>query len=569
MGKTVPSDLDIAQAANLVHINEIAKQLGLDPETDLIHYGKHIAKIDLAVMDKLQSRPDAKYIDVTAVTPTPLGEGKSTTTVGLGQAMKHINKNALIAIRQPSQGPTFGIKGGAAGGGYSQVVPMENFNLHLTGDIHAITAAHNLVSAMLDASLFHKNPLNIDINNIPWRRVVDLNDRALRNIIIGLGDRFDGVPRQTGYDITVASEIMAIMALSTSLKDLRARLGRMVVAYDKNKKPITAEDIKAAGAATVLLKDALMPNLMQTLENTPALVHCGPFANIAHGQSSVIADMIGAKTTDYLITESGFGAAIGAEKFFNIKCRYSGLKPNAVVLVVTIRALKSHTGKYKIVPGKPLDPALISENVEDVREGASNMIQHLENLRKFGVNPVVAINCFSDDTDNEVAAVKELAMANGAVGAAVCTLWADGGAGATDLAEMVVQACDTPNDFKFLYDVDRPIKEKIEVIAKEIYRADGVDYTAPANRQIKTFEDNGFGELPICMAKTHLSFSDNPKLKGAPRGFRVTITEVRASVGAGFIYPLLGTMRTMPGLPTTPVATQVDIDEDGKVVGLF
>lgn len=575
MSKTVPSDLEIAQNANLVHINKIAEQLGLDPDTDLEHYGKYVAKVNLEVLDKLKNRPNAKYIDVTAVTPTPLGEGKSTTTVGLGQAMKVIGKNAVIAIRQPSQGPTFGIKGGAAGGGYSQVVPMENFNLHLTGDIHAITAAHNLVAAMLDAQVYFEyrgraaKDLNINLHNIPWRRVVDLNDRALRNVIVGLGGLLDGVPRQTGFDITVASEIMAILALTNSLEDLRARLGRMVVAYTKNKTPVTADDLQAAGAATVLLKDAIKPNLMQTLENTPALVHCGPFANIAHGNSSVLADMIGTKCADYLITESGFGAAIGAEKFFNIKCRASGLKPNAAVLVVTIRALKSHTGKYKIIPGKPLDPALITENVADVEEGASNMIQHLENMRKFGVNPVVAINCFTDDTEKEVQAVKELALANGAVGAAVCTLWADGGKGATELAEMVVDACEQPNDFKFLYEVNQPIKNKIETICKEIYRADGVEYTATAEKQIASFEKDGFGDLPICMAKTHLSFSDDPKLKGAPRGFNITITEVRASPGAGFIYPLCGEMRTMPGLGSKPAAMAVDIDDEGKVVGLF
>jgi formyltetrahydrofolate synthetase len=572
---SVPSDLDIAQAAKLVHIDRIAEQLGLDPATDLIHYGKHVAKIDLAVLDKLKNRPDAKYIDVTAVTPTPLGEGKSTTTVGLGQAMQVIGKNAVIAIRQPSQGPTFGIKGGAAGGGYSQVVPMENFNLHLTGDIHAITAAHNLISAMLDAQIYFEyrgraeKDMNINVHNIPWRRVVDLNDRALRNVIVGLGGLLDGVPRQTGFDITVASEIMAILALTNSLEDLRARIGRMVVAYSKNKTPITADDLQAAGAATVLLKDAIMPNLMQTLENTPALVHCGPFANIAHGNSSVLADMIGSKTSDYLITESGFGAAIGAEKFFNIKCRASGLVPNAAVLVVTIRALKAHTGKYKIIPGKPLDPGLIEENVSDVEIGAANMIQHLENMRKFGVNPVVAINVFTNDSEKEIQAVKELALANGAVGAAIANHWADGGNGATELAEMVVDACEQPNDFKYLYDVNLPIKEKIEVIAKEIYRADGVDYTAAANKQIAQFEKDGLGQMPICMAKTHLSFTDDPKLKGAPRGFRVTITEARASAGAGFIYPLLGTMRTMPGLGSKPAAQNVDIDEDGKVVGLF
>lgn len=569
MTVSVPSDLEIAQAARLEPINLIAEKLGLDPETDLEHYGKYMAKIDLAVLDRLRDQPDGKYIDVTALTPTPLGEGKSTTTVGLGQALNHIGKRATVTLRQPSQGPTFGIKGGAAGGGYSQIVPMENFNLHLTGDIHAITAAHNLIAAMLDAHIYHGNERNIDLHNISWRRVVDLNDRALRNIIIGLGSRWDGVPRQTGFDITVASEIMAILALTTSLQDMRQRIGRMVVAYDRDKQPVTAEDIGAAGAATVLMRDAIKPTLMQTLENTPALIHAGPFANIAHGNSSVLADMIALKTSEYVLTESGFGADIGAEKFFNIKCRYSGLKPDAAVLVVTIRALKAHTGKYKIVPGKPLPDELSQENVADVEAGAANMIRHLENLRKFGITPVVAINRFSDDSDNEVAAIREIALASGALGAAVADHWAKGGPGAAELAEMVVDAAEEPSEFQFLYDVNLPIKDKIETIAREIYRADGVEYSSDAERQIAQFERDGFGQLPICMAKTHLSFSADPKLLGAPTGFSIPIEEVRASAGAGFIYPLCGTIRTMPGLSAYPAALNVDIDADGNVVGLF
>ncbi len=565
----MPSDLEIAQKADLVHINRIAEQMGLDPDRDLEHFGKYVAKINLDALDRLKARPDAKYVDVTAITPTPLGEGKSTTTVGIGQAMKHIGKKAIITVRQPSQGPTFGIKGGAAGGGYSQIVPMENFNLHLTGDIHAISAAHNLIAAMLDAHIFHGNKLNIDIHNIAWRRVVDLNDRALRNIIVGLGKRFDGVPRESGYDITVASEIMAILALTTSLQDMRGRIGKMVIAYAKDKNPVTAEDIQAAGAATVLMKEAIKPNLMQTLENTPALVHAGPFANIAHGNSSIIADMIAMKTGEYVITESGFGADIGAEKFFNIKSRISGLRPNAVVLVTTIRALKAHTGKYTIIPGKLIDPALKEENVADVEAGAVNMVRHLENLRKFGVNPVVAINVFADDTANEIEAVSEIALSAGATGVAVARHWAQGGAGAAELAEMIVSACEMPNDFRLLYPDDMSIKDKIETIATEIYRADGVDYAPIASRKIRQFEDQGLRQLPICMAKTHLSLSDNPKLKGAPDGFRITITDIRASAGAGFIYPLCGDVRTMPGLGRSPAAMNVDIDEDGKVVGLF
>ncbi len=565
----IPSDLEIAQNANLLHINQIAEQMGLDPDRDLEHYGKYVAKINLEALERLRDRPNAKYVDVTAITPTPLGEGKSTTTVGIGQAMKHIGKNAIITVRQPSQGPTFGIKGGAAGGGYSQIVPMENFNLHLTGDIHAISAAHNLIAAMLDAHIYHGNKRNIDIHNIPWRRVVDLNDRALRNIVIGLGKRFDGVPRETGYDITVASEIMAILALTTSLHDMRERIGRMVVAYDKDKNPVTAEDIQAAGAATVLMKEAIKPNLMQSLENTPALVHAGPFANIAHGNSSIIADLIAMKTGEYVVTESGFGADIGAEKFFNIKSRVSGLKPNAVVLVTTIRALKAHTGKYTIIPGRPIDPALKEENVADVETGAANMVRHLENLKKFGVNPVVAINVFADDTDKEIAAVRAIALAAGATGVSVARHWAKGGAGAADLAEMIVSACEMPNDFRLLYPDDMSIKDKIETIAGEIYRADGVDYAPIADRKIRQYEDQGLRHLPICMAKTHLSLTDNPKLKGAPDGFRITITDIRASAGAGFIYPLCGDVRTMPGLGRTPAAMNVDIDADGKVLGLF
>ncbi len=564
-----PSDLQIAQSAKLVHINQIAEEMGLDPHTDLEHYGKYIAKIPLETLQKLQSRPMGKYIDVTAITPTPLGEGKTTTTVGLGQAFKHIGKRGVITIRQPSQGPTFGIKGGAAGGGYSQVVPMESFNLHLTGDIHAITAAHNLIAALLDAHLYHGNALNIDSHNIAWRRVVDLNDRALRNVIIGLGGKMDGVPRQTGFDITVASEIMAILALTTSLKDLRVRIGRMVVAYDKQKNPITAEDIGAAGAATVLLRDAIKPNLMQTLENTPALVHCGPFANIAHGNSSVLADQMALRCGEYVITESGFGADIGAEKFFNIKCRASGLSPDAAVLVVTIRALKAHTGKYKIVAGKPLDPALLQENIADVEAGAVNMIRHLENLAKFDVTPVVAINVFADDTQAEIDAVREIALAHGAIGCAESRHFTDGGRGAIELAEMVVTASEHPSQFRFLYDENWDIKRKIETIATEIYRADGVDYSPEADAQIATYQKNGFGALPICMAKTHLSFTADPKRKGAPDGFRLPIKEVRASVGAGFIYPLCGDMSTMPGLGADPAAHRVDIDDNGNVVGLF
>ncbi len=562
------SDLQIAQEATLRPIQEIAEMMGLTPD-DIELYGNYMAKIKLDVLEKIKDRPNARYIDVTAITPTPLGEGKTTTTVGLGQAFKHIGKRSIIAIRQPSMGPTFGIKGGAAGGGYSQIVPMEQFNLHLTGDIHAVSAANNLLAAMIDNHIFHSNSLNIEPHGISWRRVVDISDRALRNIIVGLGKRVDGIPRETGFDIAVASEVMAILALTTSLQDLRQRLGRIVIGYTRDRKPVTAEDLKAAGAMTVLLKEAIKPNLLQTLEGTPALVHTGPFANIAHGNSSVLADLIGIKAADYLITESGFGADIGAEKFFNIKCRVSGLKPDAAVIIATVRALKMHTGRYKIVPGKPLDAALIEENVAAVEEGGVNLIKQIENVRRHGVTPVVAVNRFPTDSPKELEAIKEIAIAAGAYGAAIATHWAEGGAGAVELAEMVAGAAEEPSEFHFLYPVDWPIKKKIEILAKEIYGAASVSYERLAETQIRRFERNGFGNLPICMAKTHLSLSHDAKVKGRPTGYVFPIREVRAAVGAGYIYPIAGAVRTMPGLPSYPAAENVDIDENGNVVGLF
>ncbi len=564
------SDIDIARRASLKHIHEIAQQMALTPD-DLDLYGSpHVAKLRLSTLAKLKDRPNARYVVVTALTPTPLGEGKSTTLVGLGQAMNLIGKRTIISIRQPSQGPTFGIKGGAAGGGYSQVVPMDTFNLHLTGDIHAVTAANNLLAAMIDNRLMRGNPLNIDTDSITWKRVLDVNDRALRDIIIGLGGKAEGgVMRQTGFDIAVASEVMAILALTTSLRDMRERFGRIVIGMTNDKKPVTAEQIGAAGAMTVLMKEALRPNLMQTLENTPALVHAGPFANIAHGNNSILADMIGIKCGDYLLTEAGFGADIGAEKFFNIKCRTSGLTPDAAVLVVTIRALKLHSGRYKVVAGKPLPPEMLEKNVADVEAGAVNMMKQIENLALHGVTPVVAINTFESDHPEEIAAIKRIAVEAGALGASVARHHAEGGRGATELAEMVVQAAETPSEFRFLYDLDQPIKAKIETIATKIYGAVGVSYDSLAERQIRDYERNGFDKLPICMAKTHLSLSHDPTLKGAPTGFILPIREVRASVGAGFIYPLCGDMRTMPGLSEHPAAEQVDIDEAGNIVGLF
>ncbi len=563
------SDLQIAQQAKPKHISEIAEQMGLTSD-DLDLYGSpHVAKVRLNVLKKLEGRPNAKYIDVTAVTPTPLGEGKSTTLVGLGQAMKHIGKRSVITMRQPSQGPTFGIKGGAAGGGYAQVIPMETFNLHLTGDIHAVTAANNLLAAMIDNKLMRGNPLNIDPYSITWKRVMDVNDRALRHIVIGLGGKLDGgVPRETGFDIAVASEVMAILALTTSLQDMRRRLGRIVIGSTNDRTPVTAEDIGAAGAMTVLMKDAIRPTLLQTLENTPALIHAGPFANIAHGNSSVLADLIATKCGDYVLTESGFGADIGAEKFFNIKCRYSGLKPDACVLVATVRALKTHSGKYRVVAGKPLPKEMLEKNVEDVNAGASNLRKQIENIKVHGVTPVVAINTFDSDHDEEIEAIKRIAVESGAIGAAVSYHWQKGGEGAVELAEMVVAAAEEPSDFAFLYELEQPITDKIESIATNIYGAKRVEYTSTASRQIRGYEKNGFGNLPICMAKTHLSISHDPALKGAPSGFVFPVREVRASVGAGFIYPICGEMSTMPALPAMPGAEKIDIDGDGNIVGL-
>ncbi|MCL4878170.1 MAG: formate--tetrahydrofolate ligase [Anaerolineae bacterium] len=579
---SVPSDLAIAQAAKLRPILEIAEKLGLTAD-DLEVFGKNKAKVHLDVREKFADRPQGKYVLVTAITPTPLGEGKTTTSVGLAQGLGKIGKNAVVCLRQPSQGPTFGIKGGAAGGGYSQVVPMEDFNLHLTGDIHAITAAHNLVAAAIDARWYHesRNPnekwermtglprLNIDPYNIPWRRVIDVNDRALRNIVIGLGPEEDGLERQTGYDITVSSEIMAILALSTSLQDMRQRFARMVVAYDVFGKPITAEDLKVAGAVTVLMKDALLPNLLQTLEGQPAFVHAGPFANIAHGNSSIVADQIALKCGEYVVTEAGFGADIGMEKFFDIKCRYSGLVPNVVVLVATIRALKMHGGGPRVVPGKDLPKEYTQENLELIEKGASNLAAHIRTARKFGIPVVVCVNEFITDTPAEVELVKKLAAEAGATAAVTSAHWEKGGDGAVELAHAVVEACEQPSNFQFLYPLDMPIKQKIETIAREVYNADGVTFEAVAEKQIKNFEENGFGGLPICMAKTHLSISHDPKWKGAPANYTLPVREVRASVGAGFIYPLVGETRTMPGLGSKPVYMQVDIDENGKVVGLF
>ncbi len=563
----VPSDLEIAQAAELRPIKEIAAGVGLT-EDDLEMYGKVKAKVHLDVRDRLASRPQGNYIVVTAITPTPLGEGKTTTTIGLSQALHIMGEKVMTCIRQPSMGPTFGIKGGAAGGGYAQVVPMEDFNLHLTGDIHAIGAAHNLLCAAVDNHLYHGNALNIDEATIMIRRVVDVNDRSLRAIKIGQGKPEDGLPRDTGYDITVASEVMAILALATSIEDLRARLGRMVVALDKSGNMVTAEQLKMAGAMTVLLKDAIMPTMLQTLEDSPVLVHCGPFANIAHGNNSIVADQIALKLADYVITECGFGADLGMEKFFNIKCRASGLIPNCVVLVATVRALKMHGSTLDVVAGKKLPPELTQENLEWLDKGCANLAKQIQNARKFGVPVVVAVNAFSADTDAEIELIRKRAVEAGAMGAYRSNVWAQGGAGGVELARAVMEACRQPSQFKLLYPAEASIKEKIETIAREIYGADGVDYLPQAEERIAQFTKLGFDKLPICMAKTHLSLSHDPKLRGAPTGFRLPIRDIRASVGAGFLYPLCGDMRTMPGLSKHPAYERVDLI-DGKVVGLF
>jgi len=565
-----PSDLEIARSVTPRPIVDVAAELGIrDDELEL--YGPTKAKVTLEAIERLEAaRPRGRYVVVTAITPTPLGEGKSTTTVGLAQGLNRIGKKASVNIRQPSLGPVFGIKGGAAGGGYSQVIPMEDFNLHLTGDVHAIGAAHNLAGAFVDNSLHHKNPLGIDPHGILWPRVVDISDRALRHVVIGLGGREDGVPRETEFVITVGSEVMAVLALATDLFDLRARLGRIVLATRSDGTAVTAEDLGVAGAMTVLLRDAIKPNLLQTLEGGPAFVHAGPFANIAHGNNSIIADRLALVTNDIVCTEAGFGADMGAEKFFDIKCRASGLVPSAAVVVATVRALKMHGGVGKIVAGKPLDPALLEENVSAVRAGAANLAKQIENVTQFGIPAVVAINAFPQDTPAEVEAIREVALAAGARDAVVATHFVDGGAGATYLAEAVWAATeDGGANFRLLYPDEMPLAEKIETIVTRIYGGAGVEYLPAARKSLKQFEDLGYGHLPVCMAKTQYSLSHDAALKGRPTGFTVPIREVRLSAGAGFVTPLCGEMRTMPGLPSVPGGTKIDIDADGNVVGLF
>jgi formyltetrahydrofolate synthetase len=620
----VPSDIEIAQSATPLPIGELAAKAGLLPE-ELEYYGRHKAKVRLAVRDRLQDAPNGKYVVVTAITPTPLGEGKTTTTVGLSQAIgAHLKKNVFTCIRQPSQGPTFGIKGGAAGGGYSQIIPMEELNLHLAGDIHAVTAANNLLAAAIDARLLHEHTqtdeslfdrlcppakdgsrrfspvmlrrlrklgisgtdpngltptersrfarLGIDPASITWRRVIDTSDRVLRQITVGQGPEEKGLTRVTGFDITAASEIMAILALTADLADMRERLGRIVIGTNRAGEAITADDLGVGGALTVLMKDAVMPNLLQTLEGTPAFVHAGPFGNIAHGNSSIIADQIALKLVGpegYVLTESGFGADMGMEKFFNIKCRYSGLIPDCVVLVATIRALKMHGGGPKVTAGQPLHPDYTMENLGLVAKGCSNLIRMIRSARLFGVPVVVAVNRFAFDTPAEIALVRKLAVQAGAYDAVASNHWAEGGAGAADLGRAVIAACEQPASFRFLYPLDAGIKSKIETIVREVYGGGGVEYLPEAERKIELYTRLGFGNLPICMAKTHLSVSHDPSLKGAPSGFIVPVRDVRASVGAGFLYPLLGTMSTMPGLPTRPAYYEIDLDPaTGRVIGL-
>ncbi len=553
------TDVEIAQAAQMKPISQVAAELGLG-EDDLELYGKYKAKVSLAVWDRLKDRPNGKLILVSAINPTPAGEGKTTNTVGIGDALRRLGKKVVIALREPSLGPCFGVKGGAAGGGYAQVVPMEDINLHFTGDIHAVTSANNLLAAVIDNHIHHGNELSIDPRRITWRRVMDLNERALRSIVLGLGGKANGIPREGGFDIAVASELMAILCLASDLEDMKARINRIIVAYTYDNRPVTVADLKVAGALTLLFKDAIKPNLVQTLENTPAFVHGGPFANIAHGCNSVMASKFALKMADVLITEAGFGADLGAEKFIDIKCRFAGLEPDAVVLVTTVRALKSHGGVAKADLGQVNMPAL--------EKGLDNLRKHIENIGKFGLPAVVAINAFPTDTAAELAFVESQCQALGAE-VALSEVWAKGGAGGEAVARKLLAAIEQPNQFRFLYDEKLPIKEKIAIIAREIYGADGVNYTAAADKTISELTAMGFDKTPICMAKTQYSLSDDATKLGRPIGFKVTVREVRVSAGAGFLVAITGEVMTMPGLPKRPAAEVMDIDNSGRIVGLF
>ena len=552
------TDIEIAQQAEVWPISKVAEGLGLTDD-ELIPYGHHMAKVDVTKLRDKERR--AKLVLVTAINPTPAGEGKTTTSVGLADALRRLGKNAVLALREPSLGPVFGVKGGAAGGGYAQVVPMENINLHFTGDFHAIGAANNLLAAMLDNHIKQGNDLGIDPRRITWKRVVDMNDRQLRNIVCGLGGVANGMPREDGFDITVASEVMACFCLATSIADLKARLGRIVVGYTFDRKPVTAHDLKAEGAMTALLKDAISPNLVQTLEHTPAFVHGGPFANIAHGCNSVMATDVAMKLGDYVVTEAGFGADLGAEKFCDIKCRMAGLTPNACVVVATVRALKHNGGVPKA--------ELSEENLEALEAGMPNLLRHVSNIKGvWGLPVVVAINAFPTDTPAELALVEQRCNELG-VNVALSEVWAKGGEGGRALAEEVLRLCDEPSDFHFAYELDEPLAKKIEDIATRVYRADGVDFAPKAARMLRQLEEQGFGGLPVCMAKTQYSFSDDPKLLGAPEGFRITVRDLRVSAGAGFVVALTGDIMTMPGLPRVPAAEKIDVTPDGHITGLF
>lgn len=562
------SDIEIARQAPIRPVVDVAVEAGLSAE-EVEPYGRYMAKVPLSAIDRLADVPDGRYIDVTAITPTPLGEGKTLTTVGLGQALKHIGKRAVTCIRQPSLGPVFGIKGGAAGGGHSQVLPMEEFNLHLTGDFHAVSAAHNLCAAFIDNSIFQGNPLDIDPASVTWRRVVDISDRVLRDAVVGLGGRTNGIPRQTGWDITSASELMAILALAEDLADLRARIGRIVVGTTRSGDPVTTEDLGVAGSMTVLMKEAVKPNLVQNLEGGPVLVHAGPFANIAHGNSSVIADRLALKLGDYVVTESGFGADMGCEKFMNIKCRTSGLVPDCAVLVATVRGLKSHAPGVRVIAGAPLPDVLVHEDLQALEAGIPNLVKHIENTRAFGVPVVVAVNAFPTDTPAETERILSAAREAGAFRAVVHTMHADGGPGGESLARAVVEACEQPVEFAPTYTDEQPTAMKIVDVAVGIYGADGVEFSPVARAEMDRFASWGYGSLPVCMAKTHLSLSDDPALKGAPTGWTLYVRDIRLSAGAGFLTALCGTIMTMPGLPASPAGTSIDIDPDGTVHGLF
>ncbi len=554
------TDVQIAQEAKMKDITEIAANLNIDDE-DLIQYGHYKAKVDLRVFDKLKDKKDGKLILVTAINPTPAGEGKTTVNIGLSMALNKLGKKAISALREPSLGPSFGVKGGAAGGGYAQVVPMADINLHFTGDFHAITSANNLISAMLDNHIHQGNEQGIDARRVVWKRCVDLNDRALRNVIVGLGGKPNGYPREDGFDITVASEIMAILCLSTSLENFKERVSRVIIAYRRDGSPVYVKDINAQGAVTLLMKDAIMPNLVQTLENTPALIHGGPFANIAHGCNSIMATKLGMKLADYTVTEAGFGADLGAEKFLDIKCRFGELKPSAAVIVATIRALKHHGGANKEDYDK--------EDLQALEKGFANLEKHIENIKKFGLPPVVAINRFPSDTENEIKFMEEK-LAKMGIECALTEVFTKGGDGALELAKKVVKVCDEGKaDFKPLYDVNLSIKEKLEIIAKEVYGADGVEFTVPATKNIKNLEKLGLDKMPICVAKTQYSLSDNPDLLARPEGFHIVVREVKVSNGAGFLIALTGSIMTMPGLPKVPAADKIDILPSGEIVGLF